>query len=286
MHWDKQFMFNWLFTKLKWLFNIKSIEKKPTTLTKQSFIAAPEDQNKTNLLIDNQSISEIPNSIIEKHWAKVEKILYEMLVNLANSKLNDEEALAFAFDKAYELVPTPIRLILPRNQFIQFCLNRKELILRKIPSYNELKNKQLNKKPNQSQTISTVPNSAIQNEFYESLLPELLALCITADGTPEIVERELALAILENDDFINNKPQAFTRLEQNIETLSAKRLKSITIFKLQVANITAKIPKITQAEQKERIYIIVDGMLATVHANGLVETKDVTDRIKNKFNLN
>lgn len=89
-------------------------------------------------------------------------------MNLANSKLNDEEALAFAFDKAYELMPTPIRLILPRNQFIQFCLNRKELILRKIPSYNELKNKQLNKKPNQSQTITTLPNSAIQNEFMKA----------------------------------------------------------------------------------------------------------------------
>jgi hypothetical protein len=278
-------MFNWLFAKLKWLFNIKSPEEKPTNLNSKPFVPLSENLNKSSLLIDNQSISEIPSSIIEKHWAKVEKILYEILVNLANSKLNDDESLAFVFNKAYELMPTPIRLILPRNQFIQFCLNRKELILRKIPSYNELKNKQLNKKPIQSQTITTLPNLDIQNEFYESLLPELLALCITADGTPETSEKELAFAIIENDDFITNKTQAFTRLEQNIESLTAKRLKSMTIFKLQVANITTKIPKITQAEQKERIYIIVNGMLATVQEKGLVETKDITDRIKNKFNL-
>lgn len=284
-------MFKWLLDLLTRFLPIYKKDSFSEISASQTTIASEADNllildKPITIITTSDSISNKSESIIEKHWAKVEKILYEMLVNLANSKLNDEEALAFAFDKAYELVPTPIRLILPRNQFIQFCLNRKELILRKIPSYNELKNKQLNKKPNQSQTITTLPNSAIQNEFYESLLPELLALCITADGTPEMAEKELALAILENDDFIINKPQAFTRLEQNIETLSAKRLKSITIFKLQVANITAKIPKITQAEQKERIYIIVDGMLAIVHANGLVETKDVTDRIKNKFNLN
>jgi hypothetical protein len=278
-------MFNWLFANLKSLFTIKSSEKESAKLINKSFIPLSENLNKSNSLLDNQIISEIPSSIIEKHWAKVEKILYEMLVNLANSKLNDDESLAFVFDKAYELMPTPIRLILPRNQFIQFCLNRKELILRKIPTYNALKKQQANKKTNQSQTVATLSNSDARNEFYESLLPELLALCITADGTPETSEKELALAIIENDDFITNKTQAFARLEQNIENLSAKRLKSMTIFKLQVANITAKIPQITQTEQKERIYIIVDGMLATVQEKGLVETKDITDRIKNKFNL-
>ena len=283
-------MFKWLLDLLTRFLPISKKDLFSEISASQTTIASEADNllildKPITIITTSDSISNKSESIIEKHWAKVEKILYEMLVNLANSKLNDEEALAFAFDKAYELMPTPIRLILPRNQFIQFCLDRKEFILRKIPTYNDLKKQQADKKINQSQTVATLSNLDAQNEFYESLLPELLALCITADGIPETPEKELALAIIENDDFITNKTQAFTRLEQNIENLTAKRLKSMTIFKLQVANITTKIPKITQAEQKERIYIIVDGMLATVHANGLVETKDVTDRIKNKFNL-
>lgn len=278
-------MFQWLFACLKSLFKINTLENIQKDAVTEVTITPVKEANASVSLVSINNIRELPSSIIEKHWSKIEKILYEMLINMASSKLNDDEALAFVFDKAYEFMPTPIRLILPRNQFIQFCLSRKEFILRKIPSYNELKKKQINTKVSQSQTIVTVPNSDTKNEFYESFLPELLALCITADGTPEIAEKKLALAILENDDLITNKTQAFKRLEQNIESLSAKRLRSITIFKLQVANITAKIPKITQAEQKERIYIIVDGMLSTVHEQGLAETKDVTDRIRDKFNI-
>jgi hypothetical protein len=279
-------MFQWLFARLKSFFKINAPENIQKNAENEITTTLVKETNASMSLVSASNIRELPASIIDKHWAKVEKILYDRLVNLANSKLNDDKSLEFVFDKAYELMPMPIRLILPRHQFIQFCLNRKTFILRKIPTYNELKKQKANNPPHQAPTVATVNHAHAQNEFYESFLPELLALCITADGTPEMAEKELALAILENDDFINNKTQAFTHLEQNIENLSAKRLKSITLFKLQVANLIAKIPQITQAEQKERIQIIVDGMLATVHAQGLVETKDVTDRIKNKFNMN
>ncbi len=222
-------------------------------------------------------------SIIEKNWPKVEMVLYEGLIGLAENKLKDDKSLASAFETAYELMPTAIRLVLSREKFIDFCLTRKESILQKLSDYRVEKtgiasfsNSNIEEKINSVKLIES-------DSVYQSLLPELIGLCIAADGKIEESEIELATAMIENDDFIKDKELAIKALLDSMESLITKREKSHAIFKIQAVNIISKINKITSFEEKERIVIVIEGLLSSVSEAGFNETKAIVDSIQNKL---
>lgn len=223
------------------------------------------------------------DSMMEKYWPKVERLLYEGLGGVAENKLKDDKSLASAFEVAYEVMPTPVRLILPRDKFVGFCLERKEPILRKLSSY---KAEKIGLLPVTEDNNIALQNTKISsnNNIYQVLLPELIALCIAADGQIEESEIEIATAMIENDDFIEDKEMALKSLSNNIENLIAKREKSNAIFKMKSATIISKIPRVEKPEEKERLNIVIEGMLSSVSEPGLAETKNITDSIKNKVN--
>lgn len=251
----------------------KDINVKSSLTTAQKSIGGMIEDAKNNT-----------DSMIEKHWPKVEAILYEGLIGLAENKLKDEESLKSAFETAYEVMPTPVRLILPRDKFTRFCLDRKEPILRKLSEYKAEKIEVSLPLPENNKTALTHLIS-IDNTIYQSLLPELIALCIAADGRVEESEIETATILIENDDFIKDKEQALKIILDTLENLIAKREKSIAIFKMQSASIISKTSKITNLEEKERISIIIEGMLSSVNELGLPEKKIVTDSIKSKIDI-
>lgn len=222
-------------------------------------------------------------SIIEKNWPKVEMVLYEGLIGLAENKLKDDKSLASAFETTYELMPTAIRLVLSREKFIDFCLTRKESILQKLSAYKIEKTGIMPLSNSNNEELITSTKLIESDSIYQSLLPEVIALCIAADGQIEESEIEIATEIIKNDNFIENKDFTINALYQTLESLMEKKGKSQVIFKMHSTNIINKIPKITNSEEKERINIIIEGMLSSVSEPGIKETKVIVDSIQNKI---
>lgn len=71
----------------------------------------------------------------EEHWPKIEEFLVKGLLDISQEKLLDEKTFIPLFEKSYELLPTPVRLVIPRERFMGFCLERKEPLVTKVISY-------------------------------------------------------------------------------------------------------------------------------------------------------
>ncbi|MCU7282695.1 hypothetical protein OC926_22860 [Pseudomonas peradeniyensis] len=86
-----------------------------------------------NAVIDGASMQ--VNSVVsqtEKHWPAVEKVLVDGLLSVAHDRLKDDEAFLLAVEKAFELLPTPVRLVLPRSAFIKHSLTHRDSIVAQI----------------------------------------------------------------------------------------------------------------------------------------------------------
>lgn len=68
----------------------------------------------------------------DKHWPAVEKILVDGLLSVAHDRLKDDEAFLYAVEKAFELLPAPVRLVLPRGAFIKHSLTHRDSIVAQI----------------------------------------------------------------------------------------------------------------------------------------------------------
>jgi len=116
-------------------------------------------------------------------------------------------------------------------------------------------------------------------DSYAALVPELLALCISADGVIEDMEVELAVAIIDSDELVPDKAEAFECLYRTIEKLIADKGTSSALFKLKAGTIFAKFAKLSEALQKDRLRAMVEGMLEVVGDEGLPEVQSVLDYI-------
>ncbi len=119
--------------------------------------------------------------------------------------------------------------------------------------------------------------------YYSSLLPELLALCVSADGKVEDEEIEFATAIIEEDDIIEDKHSALELLSSSIDTLIAAKMNLNAIFKLKSTTIISKVQKISDDLHKERLLIVLEGILDAISDEGKSETQNVVEAIKKKL---
>jgi hypothetical protein len=58
---------------------------------------------------------------------------------------------------------------------------------------------------------------------------------------------------------------------------------STAIFQTKIDDIISKVAKISDELQKERLKVIVEGMLKAVNDKGILDTALIIDAIKNKF---
>ena len=129
--------------------------------------------------------------------------------------------------------------------------------------------------------ISNSPNDS--TDLYSELVPEIIALCMTADGEVEDSEVEIATAIIEHDEFIQDKQRALDSLLANIENMLSNKQKSNAIFKLKSTTIASKIYKISNDIQKERLNVILDGMRDSVSDSGASETTSMIEFVRGKL---
>lgn len=91
--------------------------------------------------LDNSKL--MANDALDKYWPKVEDIIVNGLLSTAEEKLKDDQMLENMIEKAYEVLPTAVRLILPRTKFIEFSMKRRDPILIKVQEYKAKKGSDL-----------------------------------------------------------------------------------------------------------------------------------------------
>lgn len=94
-------------------------------------------KNLSNSIADGlTSAQSTVSSGAEELWAQhgdtVEKIVVDGLIDVAEDKLNDQEFVLSSFETIYELLPTPIRLVISRDYFLRKCFAQKEILHTKV----------------------------------------------------------------------------------------------------------------------------------------------------------
>ena len=80
------------------------------------------------------------NEVWKQNSSKVESLIIDGLLGLTEDKLVNETEIRAVIAKVYELLPTPIRLVLPRDFIINKILEQKGPLLNKVTE-NRLKRK-------------------------------------------------------------------------------------------------------------------------------------------------
>lgn len=72
------------------------------------------------------------HDLIDQHWPKVERVVVDGLLNVAADKLKDEASVQLVLERAYEALPTLVRLALSRERYLEMVVKRKEPLLARI----------------------------------------------------------------------------------------------------------------------------------------------------------
>lgn len=134
---------------------------------------------------------------------------------------------------------------------------------------------------NQAQHIQIENKLTDSNNDYVLILPEIIALCIVADGDINDSEVEMASSIIEHEDFITDKAFALELLMNSMDKLLTDKARSNAIFKLKANSIISKLDKLSH-QSKERVGIIVDAMLDAVEDTSS-DTFEMVNTIKKKL---
>lgn len=124
-------------SKAKDLSEIKaSIENSKTRLVNSAqktsaVLGETGSRAKTAILSGKDATDEV----INKHWPAIEGVLIHGLIGLAEEKLNDEKFLRSTLEGIFEILPSPVRVVIGRDKFLAFCIRRKEPILLHIREY-------------------------------------------------------------------------------------------------------------------------------------------------------
>lgn len=101
-----------------------NLKNKSKTLTGKIKVKV-EDMQNSKVIAETQAL-------LGEHWSKIETMLIHSLLSVAKEKLHDEEFLETAFEKAYELLPTAVRLLVSRKRFLDFADSRSDVLRQKV----------------------------------------------------------------------------------------------------------------------------------------------------------
>ena len=121
---------------------------------------------------------------------------------------------------------------------------------------------------------------AKNDRLYVDVVTELMAACITADAVIEESEIDLATLLIESDDLIFDKKIALENLKINIDDFHKEREKSKAVFKLKMTSVIHKVKEIGSSLKKERILVILDGLLDSIRDGNRKESEEFVEKVR------
>ena len=163
------------------------------------------------------------SKVIDKYWPMIEGMLVKNFLSKTTTNL-DDAALEKVLSTAYEALPAPVRLVLPKEKFIEFCLSKKGDILQKAKS--------------------TAPIS------LEELLPKFIAVVSVVDGVNEKIIKK-GVEVLEEKEIDSSNLAKF------IGEFVIQRALSKDEFEIRVSEIIIEAKGIEE-DKKEELKAIID----------------------------
>ena len=84
-----------------------------------------------------EQVSNVSPELWKQHGSKIESLVVDGLLNIDEDKLINETEIRNVISKVYELLPTPVCLVLPREMIINKILEQKGPLLTKVSHARE-----------------------------------------------------------------------------------------------------------------------------------------------------
>jgi len=72
------------------------------------------------------------SALVEQHWQTIERVTVDGLLSVSAEKLKDDAMVKDVLERAYEALPTVIRLVLSRERYLEIVIQKKQPLLAKI----------------------------------------------------------------------------------------------------------------------------------------------------------
>ena len=72
------------------------------------------------------------SALVEQHWQTIERVTVDGLLSVSAEKLKDDAMVKDVLERAYEALPTVIRLVLPRERYLEIVIQKKQPLRAKI----------------------------------------------------------------------------------------------------------------------------------------------------------
>lgn len=79
-----------------------------------------------------QTATSKSTDIFETYWPMIEESVVSGLLTATTDGLADETTLQTALERAYIILPPPLRLVLSRPKFVAFGMQKRDFLLRKL----------------------------------------------------------------------------------------------------------------------------------------------------------
>ena len=107
--------------------------KDKLSLTRKKPSAGNLDDISKETMLDSTTEAPVPGT--EKYKQLLDKIVINGLLNIAEDKLSDDAFIESVFNKAYELLPVPVRMVLKREWCLSYLQSRKAPLLTQLQLY-------------------------------------------------------------------------------------------------------------------------------------------------------
>ncbi len=126
-------MFNKIKDRAKLLIENVAVSEK-MSVAKQ-FLSDSSESTKKIVINNLESGKDKANIYFEKNWNLMEKILVDGLLSMAEDALKDEKNIKMFFEKAYELLPTGVRLVISREKFVELSMKKRDPLILSLQQY-------------------------------------------------------------------------------------------------------------------------------------------------------
>lgn len=72
------------------------------------------------------------SALVDQHWQTIERVTVDGLLSVSAEKLKDDAMVKDVLERAYEALPTVVRLVLPRDRYLEIVIQKKQPLLAKI----------------------------------------------------------------------------------------------------------------------------------------------------------
>ena len=75
--------------------------------------------------VDSAALQDKGNKLIEEELPKIQAHFRETVGPAATEKIQDDTFMAKCFERTYSLIPLPVRLVVKKPAFVEFCLQNR-----------------------------------------------------------------------------------------------------------------------------------------------------------------